>query len=164
MRTHVQYFWGGAEHGGSPPPPRPPGSLKQRTADVQTVGGSWLRPLRKALSPETILALTFRRGPDGGGAGQGGWSAGQAELSQKIILTSHCLLPLSGELKGGEPHQPLPHLRRKPTRGSGRGWHLHFKMKRLYKHCGNFTNNGKVLRSGVGEGICSLPHCSKVFL
>ena len=109
-------------------------------------------------------ALTFRRGPDGGGAGQGGRSAGQAELSQKIILTSHCLLSLSGELKGGEPHQPLPHLRRKPTRGSGRGWHLHFKMKRLYKHCGNFTNNGKVLRSGVGEGICSLPHCSKVFL
>ena len=121
----------------------------------------------RAVPPENgqELALGCPRpaGP-GGGAGQGGRSTGQAELSQKIILTSHCLLPLSGELKGGEPHQPLPHPRRKPTRESGRVWHLHFKMKRLYKHCGNFTNNGKMLRSGVGEGICSLPHCSKVFL
>ena len=63
----------------------------------------------KGFIPRTSSwALTFGRGPDGGEAGQGGQSAGQAEISQKIILTSHCLLPLSGELKGGKPHQPLP--------------------------------------------------------
>ena len=58
----VQYSWEGAEHGRwvgeeAPTPPRPPGSLKQRTVDVQTVGGSGLWPLRKALSPEPVLGL-----------------------------------------------------------------------------------------------------------
>lgn len=82
-----------------------------KTKDSGCPDCGWLGAVasEKGFIPRTSSwALTFGRGPDGGEAGQGGQSAGQAEISQKIILTSHCLLPLSGELKGGKPHQPLP--------------------------------------------------------
>lgn len=78
--------------------------------DVQCIGGSGRCTLRNAVFPE--IAVTLRHRPEEGRAGQGGQSAGQAQLSQGVTLTS----APSGISKWGTERGLAP--RRKPTRGA----------------------------------------------
>lgn len=115
----------GTEQRGGPPPA--PG-LEQRLwglqnkgqLNVQCAGGSGLCSLRNGMFPETVLGLwlsdTHQRGAvgGGGGAGQGGWSTGQAELLQGVILTS----ALSAACKRGTGEPKEVPQRRKQTQGA----------------------------------------------